>query len=108
MKKAISKRTIKIKKEKPVKEVEVEVEADEPEIEVEPKEKVNEDKNKAETEAKNEAKKDKDKRILEPLQPGQKYFEAPDGTIIIGEADKQQIWYRGGNDGKGAYINPKR
>lgn len=45
---------------------------------------------------------------LEPLQPGQKYFEAPDGTLIIGEADRQQVWYRKLNDGKGGWINPKR
>lgn len=45
---------------------------------------------------------------IEPLQPGQKYFEAPDGTIIIGESDKQQVWYRKLNNGKGGWINPKR
>jgi hypothetical protein len=56
----------------------------------------------------NEAKETKKEGILEPLQPGQKYFEAPDGTVIIGEADKQQIWYRAGNGGKGFFINPKR
>ena len=45
---------------------------------------------------------------LEPLGPGQKYFEAPDGTILIGEADMPHLWYRAGNEGKGMYINPKR
>ena len=45
---------------------------------------------------------------LEPLGPGQKYFEAPDGTILIGEADMPHLWYRAGNDGKGMFINPKR
>ena len=45
---------------------------------------------------------------LEPLGPGQKYFEAPDGTILIGEADMPRLWYRAGNEGKGMYINPKR
>jgi hypothetical protein len=45
---------------------------------------------------------------LEPLQPGQKYFEAPDGTIIIGEEDKQQVWYRKLNNGRGGWINPRR
>jgi hypothetical protein len=48
------------------------------------------------------------KEKVEPLQPGQKYFEAPDGTIIVGEADKSEIWYRKLNDGKGGWINPKR
>ena len=45
---------------------------------------------------------------LEPLGPGQKYFEAPDGTILIGEADMPQLWYRAGNEGRGMFINPKR
>lgn len=45
---------------------------------------------------------------LAELPPTQRYFEAPDGTLIIGEADKQQIWYRGMNNGKGGWINPKR
>ena len=45
---------------------------------------------------------------LEPLGPGQKYFEAPDGTILIGEADMPHLWYRAGNGGKGEWINPKR
>lgn len=55
-----------------------------------------------------EAKETKKERVLEPLQPGQKYFEAPDGTIIVGESDKQQVWYRQGDGGRGCYINPKR
>lgn len=41
-------------------------------------------------------------------QPGQKYFEAPDGHLILGEADKQQLWDRRLNNGKGAWINPAR
>lgn len=45
---------------------------------------------------------------LEPLGPGQKYFEAPDGTILIGEADMPHLWYRAGNEGKGLWINPRR
>jgi hypothetical protein len=45
---------------------------------------------------------------LEPLQVGQAYFEAPDGTVIIGEDTKNEIWYRAGNNGKGMYINKKR
>ena len=54
-----------------------------------------------------EKEKDKKKEPA-PLEPGFKYFEAPDGTLIIGEADKQQVWYRAGNGGKGCFINPKR
>lgn len=48
------------------------------------------------------------KEKLAPLPPGQKYFEAPDGTHIIGEEEKQQLWYRKMNNGKGGWINPKR
>lgn len=45
---------------------------------------------------------------LEPLGPGQAYFEAPDGTVIIGEETADRLWYRQGNGGKGMYINKKR
>jgi len=45
---------------------------------------------------------------LEPLGPGQAYFEAPDGTILIGEDTKNEMWYRGLNGGKGGWINRKR
>jgi hypothetical protein len=48
------------------------------------------------------------KPVLEPLQPGQKYFEAPDGDIIIGEDTKSQIWHRKLNGGRGGWVNPKR
>ena len=49
------------------------------------------------------------RKVLEhPLSPGQRFFEAPDGYIIVGEADAQKILYRAGNDGKGMYINPMR
>lgn len=45
---------------------------------------------------------------VEPLQVGQKYFETPDGELIIGEADKQQVWSRRLNGGKGGWVNPQR
>ncbi|MBK8871869.1 MAG: hypothetical protein IPN19_12775 [Elusimicrobia bacterium] len=45
---------------------------------------------------------------LEPLGPGQKYFESPDGVILIGEETSPSLWYRAGNGGKGMWINPKR
>jgi len=45
---------------------------------------------------------------VEVLGPGQMYFEAPDGTLVVGEVGKQQLWYRKGNNGKGMWINPKR
>lgn len=45
---------------------------------------------------------------LAKLQHGQKYFEAPDGHVIIGEEEKQQINDRRLNNGKGGWINPMR
>lgn len=48
------------------------------------------------------------KPVLDPLGPGQKYFEAPSGEILIGEADATHMWWRAGNGGKGMFINPKR
>jgi len=42
---------------------------------------------------------------LAPLPPGQKYFEAPDGHVIIGEEKVSQVWDR---RKKGAWINPLR
>ena len=48
------------------------------------------------------------KQKLEPLGPGQKYFEAPSGEILIGEEGASHMWWRAGNGGKGMFINPKR
>lgn len=48
------------------------------------------------------------KALLVPLAPGQIFFEAPDGMIIVGEADRDHVWYREGNGGKGMFINPRR
>lgn len=45
---------------------------------------------------------------LEPLGPGQRYFEAPTGEILIGEDTNPHMWFRQGNGGKGMWINPKR
>lgn len=47
---------------------------------------------------------EKAKQKLDPLAPGQKYFEAPDGAILIGDANKDKLFYRK----LGIYINPKR
>lgn len=41
---------------------------------------------------------------VEPLGDGQKYFEAPNGELLIGEATADRLWYRAGN----MWINPKR
>ena len=48
------------------------------------------------------------KSLLNPLGPGQAYFEAPDGFIIVAEADRPHVLYRQGNGGKGLMINPRR
>lgn len=46
---------------------------------------------------------------LEPLSQGQAYFEdGMTGTILIGDATRDQLWFRGGNNGKGCWINKKR
>lgn len=47
------------------------------------------------------------KALEHPLPVGQQFFEAPDGFIIIGEADKHHIPYRQPN-GKTININPRR
>lgn len=43
-----------------------------------------------------------------PAPPGQKFFEAPDGFVILAEDTKTHVLYRAGNDGQGMIINPKR
>lgn len=45
---------------------------------------------------------------LEPLAPGQAYFEAPTGELLIGDATSDRLWFRPGNDGRGMWINRKR
>lgn len=45
---------------------------------------------------------------LAPLPAGQKYFEAPDGHVIVGEADRGQVIDRRLNKGRGGWINPMR
>lgn len=59
-------------------------------------------------EEKPEVKPEPVKPKLEPLAVGQAYFESPDGVVIIGDATKDQVWYRAGNNGKGLMINKKR
>jgi hypothetical protein len=41
-------------------------------------------------------------RPLEKLQPGFKWFEAPDGTLYQGEANKRRIFVNG------MFVNAKR
>lgn len=47
--------------------------------------------------------------VLEhPLDPGQQFFESPEGFIVIGEKDRGRVWCRAANDGKGMWVNPMR
>jgi hypothetical protein len=39
-----------------------------------------------------------------PLGPGQKYFECPDGRILIGESTKGRLYDRA----TGSFVNPMR
>lgn len=48
------------------------------------------------------------KALDKPLEPGQKLFESPEGYIMIGESEKNQVWCRHSNNGKGSWINPRR
>jgi len=48
------------------------------------------------------------KSLEQPLQPGQRLFESPEGEIIIGEDSQTQIWSRTMNNGKGGWANPRR
>ncbi len=45
--------------------------------------------------------------LKHPLPVGQQFFEAPDGYIVVGEADKAHAQYRM-IDGKIMTINPRR
>lgn len=42
------------------------------------------------------------------LEAGMLFFESPEGYIMVGESDKQQVWCRKANGGQGMNINPKR
>lgn len=48
------------------------------------------------------------KALLQPLAADQRFFESPEGEIIVGEADKTHIWSRHMNNGKGGWVNPRR
>ena len=48
------------------------------------------------------------KALDTPLEPGQAFFEAGDGFIMVGEADRPHLWYKAGNNGDGCHINKKR
>jgi hypothetical protein len=46
--------------------------------------------------------------LKQVLPSGQKFFESPEGFIVIGEADRTSVWCRAANHGKGLEINPRR
>lgn len=46
--------------------------------------------------------------VFEPLGPGQKYFEAPTGEVVIGDSTKDHLLWYDPKQGKRVYINPKR
>ncbi len=49
------------------------------------------------------------RKVLEiPLDPGQAFFESPDGHIIIGEGERDRAWCRAANGGQGMWINKMR
>jgi hypothetical protein len=48
------------------------------------------------------------KSLTQPLQPGQQFFETPEGEILVGEEGKGQIWSRTMNGGKGGWANARR
>lgn len=43
-----------------------------------------------------------------PLEPGQQFFESPEGFIEVGEKGKDRVWCRKANNGEGMYINARR
>lgn len=48
------------------------------------------------------------KSLNEPLAPGQKFFESPEGYIEVGNVEDETIWCQRANGGKGLRINPRR
>ena len=50
-----------------------------------------------------------DPKALPPLEADQKYFEAPDGAILVGEKKANKMWYRNlHGPNKGGWILEKR
>lgn len=50
----------------------------------------------------------KEPKKLEPLSEGQKYFEAPNGEIVIGDADREHVLWYDKSTGERVLINPRR
>jgi hypothetical protein len=48
------------------------------------------------------------KSLSTTLPPTQIFFETPEGEIIIAEADRDRVWSRTMNNGKGGWCNPRR
>lgn len=39
---------------------------------------------------------------------GMKFFESPEGFIVLAEAGQTHVWCKKANNGKGMFINPMR
>jgi hypothetical protein len=46
--------------------------------------------------------------LKHPLPFGNKFFESPEGYIVIAESDRADVWCRYANKGKGMKIQPMR
>jgi hypothetical protein len=46
--------------------------------------------------------------LKQPLAPGMKFFESPEGHVIVAEAERAHVWCRTMNGGKGGWANPMR
>lgn len=48
------------------------------------------------------------KALEHPITVNQMFFESPEGEIIIADKDKDRVWARTMNNGKGGWANPRR
>lgn len=46
--------------------------------------------------------------LKHPLPAGMKFFESPEGYIVVGEANREHVFCRHAAHGKGMNINPRR
>ena len=46
--------------------------------------------------------------LKQPCPAGMKFFESPEGYVMLGEDKADRIMCHKANGGKGAYINPRR
>lgn len=48
------------------------------------------------------------KSLNQILEEGQAFFETPEGEILIGQSDRDRMWSRTMNNGKGGWCNKRR